>query len=219
MSKLTASMLSSMIAGSDVLQNNIDVSDLEPGTYTLQFSVINIQPSPNLQIMIPPVVHAIITWKIEGQQQRRVVSVVSGASISGVCQAVDVKIQDIDNAEDEGYGYQVQVTLSKGLRANTQQPPALSRGRLVQVVPSNYAFFDVPDDSGVISFFPMFDTSHPDDMGIAMIDAVGNTVATIQPAPLSTQWIPLVPGTTQVRLQNFNATDGMFCNLLWGIDG
>lgn len=219
MSKLTASMLSSMIAGSDVLQNNIDVSDLEPGTYTLQFSVINIQPSPNLQIMIPPVVHALITWKIEGQQQRRQISVVSGASISGVCEAVDVKLQDINNQEDEGYGYQVQVTLSKGLRANTQQPPQLSRGRLILVPPSTSAIFPVPDDSGVISFFPFFDTTHPDDMGIAMTDAVNNTVATITPAPNALGWIPLVPGTTVVSLNNNNATDGMFCNLLWGIDG
>ena len=217
--KLTASMLSSMIAGSHGIQNNIDVSDLEPGTYTLQFSVINIQPSPNLHIAIPPIVHAIVTWKIEGQQQRRVVSVVSGASISGVCQAVDVKVQDINNAEDDGYGYQVQVTLSKGLRANTQQPPALSRGRLVLVSQTALLSSMCRKIRASSRFSQCSIRAHPDDMGIAMVDAVNNTVATIMPAPLSTQWIPIVPGTTQVRLQNFNATDGMFCNLLWGVDG
>lgn len=221
--KLAASMLSTLIAGNTNPVNNIDISDLVPGTYTLQFSVISIAPSPNVKIQIPPIVHAIITWKIEGQQQRRLVSVVSGASISGVAQGVDVKIID-DSDEDIGYTYQVQVTLSKGLRANTQQPPQLSRGRFVSINPTDQFKFSVPQDAGVISTFlyvdrGSFGTVADTDVEIRMLDAVGNIVANINPAPNGTQWIPLVPGTTEVSIVNFDATTGIFANLIWGIDG
>ncbi len=220
--KHTASMLSTMRAGNPGFQNNIDVTDLEPDTYTIQFSIINIQPSPNIEAIIPPIVQAIITWKIEGQQQRRVISVVSGASISGVCQAVDVKLLDINNQEDPGYEYQVQVTLSKGIRANTQQPPQLSRGRFVLIEFGSEFRFAVPQDSGVISFFIYADagtTVQPGEVVIAMTDAVNNTVAVLSPAPNGTQWIPLVPGTTDVAIQNQSAASGLFANLIWGIDG
>jgi hypothetical protein len=218
--KITASMLSSMVAGSSTMQNNIDQSDLEPGTYTLQFSVINIKPSPNLQIPIPPTVDAIVTWKVEGQQQRRVVSVVSGASISGVCQAVDVKLID-SSANDPPYEYQVQVTLSKGLRANTQQPPQLSRGGIETVPAAGLFQFPVPQDSGVISCFVYVDTAGhaAGDIEVRMLDAVGNITASVNPAPNATQWIPLVAGTTEVDIVNHSATVGATANLIWGIDG
>lgn len=218
--KHTASMMSAMTAGNRTVQNNIDVTDLEAGTYTIQFSILSIQPSPNIQIPIPPIVKAVVTWKIEGQQQRREISVVSGAAISGVCQSVDVKLHDLSQ-DDVPYDYQVQVTLSKGIRANTQQPPQLSRGKFESIPAQDEFRFAVPQDAGVISFFTYIDASSlaVDDARISMTDAVNNTVAVIAPAPNATQWIPLIPGTTNVALQNFHATFGMFGNLIWGIDG
>jgi len=219
--KHTASMLSQMRAGTPGFQNNIDVTDLEPGTYTIQFSIINIQPSPNLHIIIPPIVQAIVTWKIEGQQQRRVISVVSGATITGVCEAVDVKILDINNQEDVGYEYQVQVTLSRGQRANTQQPPQLSRGRFVLVEAESAVDFPVPEDSGVISVFIYLGEGDTENSELQFQDAVNNTVAVLSPVPNATQWIPIIPGTTIVRVVNTNspAPSGFFANLIWGIDG
>lgn len=218
--KLTASMISTLRTGNRGFQNNIDVTNLEPGTYTLQFSILNIQLSPHLNLEIPPIVQAIVTWKIEGQQQRRVISVASGATISAVCEAVDVKLLDIENNEDDGYDYQVQVTLSKGLRANTQQPPQLSRGRFVLIAASSEFGFPVPQDSGVISFFTFIDGTGVDfDLAASMIDAVGNTVASIRPVPNASQWIPIIPGTTEVKITNFSLTAGIFANLIWGIDG
>lgn len=68
---------------------NIQVNDLEPGEYTIQFQVVE----PTID-GLDSSTYAIIRWKVGGQQIQRIVSVYSGAVISGVAEAVDVQLLD-----------------------------------------------------------------------------------------------------------------------------
>lgn len=221
---LTASMLSPMVAGAPSFQNSIDKSDLEPGTYTLQFGLLDITPP----IADPfhtysPIVQAIVTWKIDGQQQRRVISVVSGASVSGVAEGVDVKLVDLTQ-NPVGYSYKVQVTLSKGLRANVQQPPVLyDIGGQKQLSNGGLVIFNVPEDSGIISVFPylFYDRNDPAEIFMQYTDkAFSVNYADVDLIPPG-HWYPLVPGTSRVEFLSNAAPGGAntYITVLWGVDG
>lgn len=221
---MTASQLTPMVSGQQSFGNSLNRTGLEAGTYTLQFGIRDITQAPLLPSQPPsiPTVQAIINWKIDGQQQRRVISVVSGASISGVCEAVDVSIVDkTSNPTLAGFTYNVQVTLSKGMRGNVQQPPALLDSLATLVPNAGLLVHLVPPDSGVISVFLLIDAGVPaiaSDFQLVMTDPSGGVVyAASTPATLG-QWIPLVPGTAALQVFNHSATPALV-TLLWGIEG
>ena len=234
---LTASMLSPMIAGNHNFQNNIDKSNLEPTTYTLQFGIVDLEPFILFPEVNPrkfsPIVQAIITWKINGQHQRRVISVVSGAAISAVAEGVDVKLIDLSQYP-VGYKYKVQVTLSRGVRPAVEQPPVLFDTKGLQFVlstaPDNEVFFQVPEDSGVISVYPFL--GYPDGIATPQFDAINLRMEFLDEAqitnygymqpPVRGQWIPLIPGTGLVLFQRSDTsgpTDAVGVSVLWGIEG
>lgn len=222
--RLTASMFSPMRAGVGGFQNSIDKSDLEPGTYTLQFGVLNIGKPAGFSQTFSPVVQAIITWKIDGQQQRRVISVTSGASITGVCEGVDVKLVDLTSYPTVGYDYSVQVTLSKGTRGNIQQPPVLFETSGQKLLSNGgLIIFNVPQDAGVISVFPFifYDRNDPAEIFMQYTDLA--FLANYADADLirSGQWFPLVPGTGRVEFLSNAAVGGAatYISVLWGVDG
>ena len=68
---------------------NLQIDQLDPGEYTIEFSVVE-----------PPIdgqdfaCYAYVVWKVDGQQIQRIVNVFSGAVISGVAEAVDVYLLD-----------------------------------------------------------------------------------------------------------------------------
>jgi hypothetical protein len=68
---------------------NIQVNNLEPGEYTIQFQVVE----PTID-GLGSATYAVIRWKVGGQQIQRIVSVYSGAVLSGVAEAVDVQLLD-----------------------------------------------------------------------------------------------------------------------------
>ena len=74
-------------AGSKVPSLQID--HLEPGEYTIQFQVVE-PPIDNLNFGLC----AYIYWKVDGQTIDRLISVFSGAAISGVAEAVHVYFLD-----------------------------------------------------------------------------------------------------------------------------
>lgn len=244
---LTASMISPMVAGNGNFQNNIDKSNLEPTTYTLQFSILDIEPwLRDAFHVIPekffPLVQAIITWKVNGQHQRRVISVVSGAAISAVAEGVDVKLVDVTGENRDtsnrpiGYKYKVQVTLSRGVRSSVEQPPTLMDGEGVQFISNNAgntdAMFPVPDDAGVISVYP-FIAYRTNDSSLVfnksvlkmlyldrvLIDTYGIS------QPPAEGWVPLIPGTGVVVFQFANTAGpppvelDVAVSVLWGIEG
>lgn len=223
--KCTAAFLTPMIVGGGV-GVGMNQSDLIPEAYTLQFSFVGVE-NDNAGNPFIPTAQAIVTWKIDGQQQRRVISIVSGASISGVCNAIDVRIVDIPNGGDNTAGkkYSVQSTLSRGLRANTQQPPTLTDQLLQGIGTGSSATWNVPQDAGVTSIFVLLaaGTTGAIDPGSVIVDTSDTT--TPSPAllgayyPLMAQkWVPLPPGSQRVVVHNGH-TDTVFTQVIWGIDG
>lgn len=79
-------------------QPNLQIDDLEPGEYTLQFQIVQ----PTIDGVLNggrrgnpgSAAYAIVNWKIQGQQIRRVISVFNGTVLAGVAEAVDVSILD-----------------------------------------------------------------------------------------------------------------------------
>jgi hypothetical protein len=201
-------------------------TDLEPGEYTIQFSVI--PPSDNRGFAA----YAIVNWKVGGHQLRRVVSVASGAVISGVADAVDVQIVDVSDGPvyaalpsgnpDPKQLYQVASTLSRGSRPSLNQPGVLLTSRsALQVAPvGGLQIWSVPQDCGVISAYisgPV--PTLPDvaaDIIVQFNDAAGVTLgfATIGPS----SWTPVPSGTVQVLITN-NGVNTYPVNVIWGIDG
>ena len=68
---------------------NLQIDQLEPGEYTIQFQVVEAPIDPEDFGL-----YAYIQWKVDGQQIQRIVSVFSGAVITGVANAVDVYLLD-----------------------------------------------------------------------------------------------------------------------------
>jgi len=227
--KYTSSFITPMIVGQSAQGNSINQSDLDPGTYTLQFSFVAVDPDSGGNEFIPTT-QAIINWKIEGQQQRRVISIVSGASISGVATGADVQIVDIPlgGTATVGKAYKVQATLSRGVRGNTQQPPTLTDTPVKSAAAVNgTATFDVPQDSGVTSVFIMCATggggTPPTQFQIKAIASDASlpspaTLGTWYPL-LTTGWVPLPPGTQRVVVFNGSPDETLFIQAIWGIDG
>lgn len=94
--RLTKAQITTLLTTPHVLgsfagnqQPNLQINELEPGEYTLQFQLV--QPTID---GLGQATYAIIRWKVQGQQLQRIVSVYSGAVISGVAEAVDVQLLD-----------------------------------------------------------------------------------------------------------------------------
>lgn len=226
-SKVTDSFITDMVVGQAGPGVSMNPSGLIPEAYTLQFSFVDTEKDTSNQDFVPTC-RAIITWKVDGQHQRRVISVVSGASISGVCNAVDVSLQDIPNGGDATIGkkYKVQATLSRGLRANTQEPPTLTVDGSQGIANGANATWNVPQDAGVTQLYVLLATGSTADVFldttviVTMADNAlpsPNLLGTYYPLKCC-HWVPLAPGTQRVVI--FNGTGvTLFAQVLWGIDG
>ena len=226
--RVTGAMLTPMIIGQNQLGNSINQDELIPGTYTLQFGFVGVDPDPDTGKINLPTTRAIITWKVDGQQQRRVISIVPGSAISGVCNGVDVKIEDvpIEGRSTNGMRYSVQTTLSRGTRGNTQQPPTLVDSITQSIATLSIEPFDVPEDAGVISVYCLISignfsaASAPKvtDFQISFADPAAALLGSTYPLAAGAGWIPLPPGTQQVNVANGTA-ETAFCQLIWGVEG
>ena len=94
--KLTRSQITTLTTGLNGIGSfvgqrlqSLQQANLEPGEYTIQF-----------QIVEPPIdgagsaTYAYVSWKVDGQQIQRIISVFSGASISGVAESAHVQLLD-----------------------------------------------------------------------------------------------------------------------------
>lgn len=267
---------------------NLQPGQLEPGEYTLQFQVIE-----------PPIdglgfgTYAYITWKVNGQQLNRIVSVFSGTAISGVANAVHVHLQDqsergsvflagtfgvinglanftssiaqtIGNDQqiiftsqpgviynipngmngttavlDRQYSgltsgattaytiskYKVGVTLSKGTRPATMQPPVLLTQGLRNVVPGGILNVPFPADAGIISVLSTVIVNGANPQS----EAVNGTVSFFDASGLITLaayvpqsffgWYPIPPGSVEMVFANHSTTQTLNFSFQWGIEG
>lgn len=196
----------------------------ESGTYTVEIGVT----PPLLQSRFF-VAEAEIVWKVEGGFVRRVISVIDGATISGVGQAVSVTIRDVSidpgAAIVLGETYTVYIQVARGSRPSVEQPPRLIRPSpstliysVTSIGPTASQVFDVPEDAGVISVYigaANIVAATPTEFYAIMANPGQNVMIVKDPVG----WIPLVPGTNTVTLTNLDAVNNLIVTLIWGIDG
>ena len=96
----------------------------EPGPYTVQFEISSLIQAPGQSGQLT---FADVVWSNNGMNVKRTISVVSGTTISGVAEAVYVKVYDASPPGSEvgfpGITYNVTINVAPGRRsAQSQQP-------------------------------------------------------------------------------------------------
>lgn len=206
--------------------NAMAVGGLPAGNYTIQFNVSD----PNTSVNLTPGdiirARATITWKVNGNPVIRVVDVGNGVSVTGVAEAIDVQLQDVSSTSAgtpillRGRPYTVTITCAPGTRPSVEQPPtvALPQTNLAAGATKN---FDVP--IGAISVFvAVFPAVVGSPIGAYQIQvnqlAINTSLKLYDPR--QTDWVPLIPGTTQIGIAADAAlpTDTEI-QVTFGIDG
>ncbi len=190
------------------------------GLYTVQFFVGH---EFTLAVTERRSTEAEITWSVEGNYVRRLVSVVNGMSVTGTGQAVKVVISD-SSTSPTAQEYSVSCQVAPGARASIQQPPYLFRETLVELVNvGNTATIAVPDNAGIISVYVAAAVTGgaagavPGDLLVAQKRGA-STVVTFDPvAPGG--WVPLAPGVSALQFLNLNAPAQAEFSTFFGIDG
>lgn len=168
-----------------------------------------------------------IIWSTEGNEVRRLISLVNGAVISGTAQFAKVRIFDNTVIPAAPFNdpevYKVSAQVAPGCRPSQQQPPRL-RGGLFEVAGGGGTTdVAIPTDAGVISVNLQFRyTNTPNTGSVSFLSAGGAIVLStfdlnrVNPG----DWIPVPPGATIMRIQN---NSGALISLLgaetWGIEG
>lgn len=120
--------------------------------------------------------------------------------------------------------YKVGVTLSRGTRPTTMQPPVLLIRPSALVAATG--FLDIPfppDDAGVLSLFATVTTvitpqAATANGAIRILDAAGSILAGFNPSQVST-WYPIPPGARTLRLINDDLVQDLIFSIQWGIEG
>jgi hypothetical protein len=202
----------------------------KPGIYTAQFTISTIDktapPIPPGKFFAPIQAIAEIDWAVEGNTITRKISVANGASISGPGQAVRITIKDVSYISDSdfvlGQKYFVAATLTPGLRATAFPPILTIENKATTILPGGTASFPVPDNAGVTSVLVTVISS----VGLAIpeqgvqVTQDGNFfTATAQYDPRAYEFVPLIPGTAKISVNNLTAANDMAVFVVWGIDG
>jgi hypothetical protein len=201
--------------------NSLQQQELEPQTYTIQFQVEPPSDGNGFGCF------AIVNWKVKGQQIVRKLSVYSGASISAVAESVDVQLIDVSGAglaglpPNNGGQYKVAANLSRGTRANVQQPPTLITQPLaVEFLSAPSVEFLVPQDAGVISAMVLVAPANLQDIIAQQLVTGGPPTQSYYPATQPGEWIPVSPLTLKLNMINRNLVDDPpLGNVIWGIEG
>lgn len=191
--------------------------------YTVQFNVV----PPTTAASVSASSQAEVVWSIEGNPVRRLISVVDGTAITGMAEAVSVRLFDA-SAVLGTLTYQASITVARGRRGTSKQPPYLfptpaasaivAPGALSPLIP-------IPDDSGVISIFT--NVTNPDvavagipleQTFVAQVNGAGGTIMAYEPRNFD--WVPLAPGAKFLVFGN-RATSPVNATFwaTFGIDG
>lgn len=202
---------------------SINQDNLEPGEYTIQFEAQ--PPSDGAGFSA----YAIVTWKILGQQLTRKVGVFSGTAISGVAEAVDVKIVDVSGegtllpVSPVPVPYKIACTLSRGTRATTMQPPTLVSQPVGVVIPTPGGSTEwiIPKNAGIMSamlFVRSTVAFAPFAFSAFVRTASFQTVTSYNVSPDNPVWIPIAPSAEAIIILNDSAGDAT-ANIVWGVEG
>jgi hypothetical protein len=220
-------------------QETEDEKTDDAGDYTIQFGLSNIHrvppiTSPNLGNITPT---AEIVWSVEGNEVRRIISIVNGVTVTGTGQAVKVKVYDATPANDPGQAtqYDVSVLIAPGIRPSTQQvpffAPTIQTGIIglpvgvALVNPTETVSAHIPVNAGATSVYVSVAGAltpivlSESDLSVIHVSSTG--VPTRMYDPRDAGWVPLSPQTTEIRLFNNLPLGGavLIFNVAFGIDG
>lgn len=190
---------------------------VDPNIYTIQFDI-----RPNVGIAYNAV--AEITWSVEGNATRRLISVNSGVCISGSGQAVKVKLYDIINSSLLPFGiqdYECSILVTKGVRPNDQVPVVYAPVLEYTVAAANNIVLNVPINAGIRSIIASaYNVATPTtdvtaDVAIEQVSQIGSFVYN----PIKHRIMPSIPGLGQLTLINSNAVNPVNFCIMYGIDG
>lgn len=216
-----------------------------PDYYTVQFNIQ--QPSlADLEVdeFLSLATLAELTWSVEGNSVRRLISVQNGGIISGCGQAVRVRVFDWSRfsklgivQETSKFPYKVSCQVTKGTRPSAAIPPMLTQNSLIE--PGGEVFrgssesesllaglgnaktWQVPQNVGLKSLYVDADAPQAfDRTDFQIIQLITPGVPNAWTANLDQvgKFIPALPGVTQVRMVNTGAS-GISVNLNYGIEG
>ena len=212
----------------------------DPGNYTIQFSIqTKINPAPFGQ---KNQALAEIEWTVEGGTIKRVISIGNGTSITGVAQAVKVRVIDdtrTGTAFAAGFDpeYLISMQVVKGTRPAVNRPPSripanIAAGGGYQALTNGYTILPsgggvlipVPEEGAISVSVQVQDASVggtlvPED-SIAVLQRQHSGASTILSVcdPRDFDWIPLSPACGYILVANYNAFD-VAVSVAFGIDG
>lgn len=199
----------------------------KPGAYTVQFAVTPPDFQTNFAAPGFGIYTAIaeISWRVEGGDVRRVVSVANGVSVSGVGQGVKVAIRDTTTFGAPPRDYTVFAQVAPGTRPSVQQPPTLLGFPTFQTINAGggTATINIPANAGVISsevsIGPVAIAGFPV-IGVLVIQKNGGGQILKEYDPtVESGFVPVAPGCTQIDIVNQNAANNYRIQVTFGIDG
>lgn len=201
------------------MQAAFPVADL----YTVQFAV-----APPADAAFRAV--ATITWTVEGNQITRMVDVSNGVSVSAPSQAVHVRVNDQTTADigtPTGQQYGVTISVTRGSRPFTGQPPTLAANQdneqsvvALQLAPSLSVTYTIPQGAGVSSAEVSAAVSlgaNPADLLIQQASPT-QIIKQYNYTDKGPEFVAMSPLATKVVLTNLSALT-IVVSVTWGIDG
>ena len=173
---------------------------------------------------------ATITTSVAGNPVRRRITVANGTSISLPASTVDVNVKDNSPAGEftGGTNYGVSITCAPGTRGGSMQVPGLvlrdaTDNVDIDVANAATVTIAVPDDAGGIALNFAARLTQAGILAIppgsvAIQQCRGAVVLKEYDPVVFGQWVPLVGGTDNIKIHNFNGVH-MQCGLVLGVDG
>jgi hypothetical protein len=139
-------------------------------------------------------------------------------------------MQDVTPANaGEGYGnvlpYQGTISIAKGTRGTTMQPPILTAFTGLQEIADGGAllYVPIPRNCGIISFRAyMVSVSTPPPIGLEMgvwAEDGYNVIREYDDVACTEGFVPLPPNAIQLVFKNYDGDNATYLALDWGIDG
>jgi hypothetical protein len=204
----------------------------EIGVYTIQLGLLqSYVHSPTETTRA----RAEIVWSLRGNNVRRLVDCVSGLSISGLAESVNVKIYDDSNFNGNAQSaYNVSLQVGRGVRPAVERPPTLvasedsvnDSGYYITTFADPQEVVIAPVDSGIISVMvtvsPNVGQVVPE-YGVIVEQRNGTGVGSTllkRYDPRQADFVPLAPGTNAIWLiQDPVSVLTNFWTVTYGIDG
>lgn len=231
-SKTGWSQSGTLITGNAQQSVGLQAQMPEIDTYTVQFQVSppvgDGQNGTTVGANLGFRATAFVRWSIAGNTITRQVDIGNGVSISGVCEACQVIVNDSSAAQNpQGYGYTVSINIAKGVRATNTQMPLLMIGEFLETIargPTSKSF-SIPAAGVIAVRLFIISGSTPAavfNAQLLFLAANGTIIDVLQifgDYKGDTGFIPVPPNAQTMALENFDAGNTIQFNGVWGIDG